>query len=153
FETIRQHLGSDTDGVLLLAASSAASAEPIVHLVQEIYMQKMPPIIMIVEGEESDCKLALEGLDPYVSRRLAWPAEASALVALVPGRRGRGRNFLGTDEESLEDRISRRLLCQTPSLLPMVERIALAASHDVTVLLTGETGTGKTYLARLLHEC
>ena len=37
--------------------------------------------------------------------------------------------------------------------MPLVDRIALAAEHDVTVLLTGETGTGKTHLARLLHDC
>src|SRR6516165_9790189 len=48
--------------------------------------------------------------------------------------------------------IRRRLLTQTPSLLPLVERVALAARHDVTVLLTGETGTGKTFLARLIHD-
>jgi transcriptional regulator with PAS, ATPase and Fis domain len=49
--------------------------------------------------------------------------------------------------------IRRRLNEQTPSLVPMAESLALAASHDVPVLLTGETGTGKTHLARLIHEC
>lgn len=48
--------------------------------------------------------------------------------------------------------LSHQLSEQTPSLLPWAERLALAAQHDVTVLLTGETGTGKTHLARLLHQ-
>src|SRR6516162_808473 len=52
----------------------------------------------------------------------------------------------------MEAEFRRLLLTQTPSLLPMAEPLALAATHDVTVLLTGETGTGKTYLARLIHE-
>jgi len=35
---------------------------------------------------------------------------------------------------------------------PMLERLQVAAQHDVTILLIGETGSGKTHLARLIHE-
>ncbi len=54
---------------------------------------------------------------------------------------------------SVRDVIEAELRERTPSLVPLAERLALAASHDVTVLLTGETGTGKTHLARLIHAC
>lgn len=39
----------------------------------------------------------------------------------------------------------------TPALFPVLENLEQVAKHDVTVLLTGETGTGKTHLAHLLH--
>ena len=73
-------------------------------------------------------------------------------IGIAKDRHSRGRDFTGLDEEPLEDLLTRKLLAQTPSLLPLVERIALAANHDVTVLLNGETGTGKTFLARLVHD-
>jgi DNA-binding NtrC family response regulator len=36
---------------------------------------------------------------------------------------------------------------------PLLRPLALAAAHDLPILLTGESGTGKTFLARVLHEC
>jgi two-component system response regulator HydG len=150
--SIRDRLGPDTDGVLVLTAASAAEAKQAFRLVQEVALQKWPPVILVVAGDEAARTKDLTGLTPYVARQLHWPEDASLLPGLVKERLGHGREFSESAEESLEEVISRRLLSWTPSLLPMVDRIALAGSHDVTVLLTGETGTGKTYLARLVHE-
>jgi DNA-binding NtrC family response regulator len=38
------------------------------------------------------------------------------------------------------------------SLRRMLDDLSIAASHDVTILLIGETGAGKTYLSRLIHD-
>ncbi|MCC6420482.1 MAG: sigma-54-dependent Fis family transcriptional regulator [Gemmataceae bacterium] len=151
FDSIRDYLFRDTDGLLLLAAGSPDDLRAVFHLVQDICLQKLPPVVVILEGGLlSDAHL--EALDPYVARRLHWPADAHTLSQLVRDRTGRGSAFGGTSTASLEELLSRKLLALTPSLLPLVERIALAAQHDVTVLLNGETGTGKTFLARLVHD-
>jgi two-component system response regulator HydG len=151
FDSIRTHLSQQTDGLLLLAASSATESGHILHLVREIYIRKLPPIIMIVASDET---FSLGEVQPYVAQCLRWPHDSARLTQLVHDHLGRVHDFLGTNGvETVEQVISRRLLTQTPSLLPFIERLALAAVHDVTVLLTGETGTGKTHLARLMHDC
>lgn len=47
---------------------------------------------------------------------------------------------------------SRSLVTFTPEMFETMEEIHVAARHNVTVLLIGETGSGKTFLARLIHE-
>jgi DNA-binding NtrC family response regulator len=48
--------------------------------------------------------------------------------------------------------ITRRFETHTPSIKRMLEDLAIAAEKDVTLLLIGETGAGKTYLSNLIHE-
>lgn len=40
----------------------------------------------------------------------------------------------------------------TPAFFPVVDDIIRVANREVTILLVGETGTGKTTLARFVHE-
>jgi DNA-binding NtrC family response regulator len=138
--------------LLLLTASSPVESERVLRLVQEIYLQKLPAVLVIVEAGTPGPGRGLAGLDLYVADRLRWPEDAGRLAGLLRDRLAGQPDLFDSCPETPEDVIARRLLVQTPSLVPLVERVALAAEHDVTVLLTGETGTGKTHLARLLHD-
>ena len=154
FDAIRNHLSPRTGGVLLIAANSPTEYHLTMRLVQEIRLQQWPWRIIVMETEAATNGKPLPSLDGQVTARLRWPAEADQLTGFLKERLGRGRKFLATpEEETLTERIGQRLLGQTPSLSSLAEPLALAATHDMTALLTGETGTGKTYLARLIHEC
>ncbi len=40
----------------------------------------------------------------------------------------------------------------SPQLRRMLDDLVIASAHDVTILLIGETGAGKTYLSSLIHQ-
>jgi hypothetical protein len=80
------------------------------------------------------------------------PADVGGRGAAGSGERGdHGCEGWGPQDGPPAAAGIRGALRQTPSLVPLAERLALAAAHEVTVLLTGETGTGKTNLAALIH--
>ena len=54
--------------------------------------------------------------------------------------------------ETVLSGITRQFETSTPELKQMLERLEVAARHNVTILLIGETGSEKTYLSRLIHE-
>src|SRR5437899_1735445 len=90
FETIRHYLWRDIDGLLLMVAANAAECEQIQRLVQEVYLQKLPQVLLISEGDTLPLQTHLDRLDPYVVNRLRWPDDAERLAALVRERLPRG---------------------------------------------------------------
>ncbi|MFL5243381.1 MAG: sigma 54-interacting transcriptional regulator [Gemmataceae bacterium] len=155
FQAVRDCLGRDTDGVMVLAAATSQDLEQAHRLVQEITILQYPVNSVLIQGENLGTdQPAFISLHQPAIHRFRWPLGSELLTTLIKERVGKGAGFLDDDHsEGISDIISRRLVSHTPSLLPLVERITLTATHDVTVLLTGETGTGKTFLARLMHDC
>jgi DNA-binding NtrC family response regulator len=143
----------DTDGVFLFLAADAADVERIEDTVRELRLQQLPPRLAVLEAEEFTGARRLDSLVPHLDARFAWPGQLRDLNAWVRRSVTPGMPFPDPAAESVPEKIRRRLLAQTPSLAPLADQLDIAAAHDVTVLIEGETGTGKTFLARLIHDC
>jgi two-component system response regulator HydG len=152
-DLLRDRLGQAAGGLVLLAAKEPADVDLIRCLVQEICLQNLQLKVVLIEAAPAASNAGLNLLEDHVARRLSWPKEAPVLADLVRETSGQGQAVPVDGQETLEETIDRQLLRNTPSLRGLSEPIALAASHDVPVLVSGETGTGKTYLARLMHQC
>jgi DNA-binding NtrC family response regulator len=152
FESAGTYLGPHSAGLFVLAVAAAADAEAARRLVREVSLRHWPATFLVAAPAGLVDAEVLAGLDPYVVGRFAWPEGAAALSRRLRDFAGRARPApVPVRDEPLEAMIGRRLLTQTPSLAALARPLALAASYDVTVLLTGETGTGKTFLAQMIH--
>jgi len=65
-------------------------------------------------------------------------------------------NELQLDNQSLQDRIERirfgEILGSSPAMQEVFRKVQRVAGTDITVLVTGETGTGKELIAREIHN-
>lgn len=153
FEDVPSLLTPETDGDLLLLASDPADAAAIETVVRETKVQHLPAVLSVLETDAVRASGKLDCLNQYLGDRFAWPHHSRELTAWAHRALVPGTPFADPATESVAETIRRRLINHTPSLTAMVEQLCIAAAHDVTVLIEGETGTGKTFLAKLVHDC
>ena len=106
------------------------------------------PSQMLLVADRASAETAIEALRGGVSDVLLRPFSTEQLIAAVKGVGG---------ENTVRPRgraraIRRRLVGDTASIQEVRSLIERIAPTPATVLIEGETGTGKELVARLLHE-
>ncbi len=152
FEDLANLVRRDTDGVLLFLASEPADVDRIEVAVRELRLQQLPPRLAILSAEHFAASRRLDALAPQLDANFVWPGHLREFNGWIRRAVVPGTPFPDWQTESSVQRIRGRLLPLTPSLAPLAEQLEIAAAHDVTVLIEGETGTGKTHLAKLIHD-
>jgi two-component system nitrogen regulation response regulator GlnG len=116
---------------------------------------KAPEVAVIVITGYGEIKTAVEAMKLGAYDFLAKPFVLEDFVATVTRALERAK-LLG-ELESLRRRVGAAtaltdLMGRSPIIAAVIEQTQQAARANVTVLLTGETGTGKELLARAIHQ-
>lgn len=128
-------------------------------LVQAISQAGQPiSTIAICDEDRGQWKLSL--LQQGVADFLVRPLDLSRLEFLIQDRTLRAR-FSLRQQAQVSDAPSPGAQALGPNgdflydpreMASMIEDVQTVAPQDTTILITGETGTGKTQLARLIHD-
>ncbi len=124
------------DGLVLLEAIRARDST-------------LPVILVTAQGSERLAVRAMkEGAYDYLVKPYDLDEVGYSVQRAVETRRlrVRARGLV------LEDAVGVRIVGQSPALARVLEATARVAGKDVTVLVRGETGTGKELVATLLHH-
>lgn len=123
-------------------------------LIREIRELGLPTAVVVVTGF-GDLQQAVQAVQLGAADFLAKPIDPDHL-RLVLGRilRERGlQDELAQLRERLQSSFSfRNVLSKSPRMHELFELIGNIAATNSTVLLEGETGTGKEQVARAIHE-
>ncbi len=161
----------ERDGHEIVEAEDGASAlalarqEPFDVVITDLRMPKMdgmtlvrtlrteqPSMEFVVLTAFGDVSTAVEamklGAYDYLQKPVASPAAVRELVAGAIGR----RSELGGTDGSADASPRTTLTFGAPSMQPVVSALAKVAKSGATVLLQGESGSGKEVAARVLHE-
>jgi two-component system response regulator AtoC len=125
----------DMDGIQLLERIRTANAS-------------MPVVLVTAHGSE---RLAVRALKQGAYDYLTKPFDNDELFYTVERAAETHRLRLGERERAIEQRTGVRIIGRSPALMRALETATRVAAKDVTVLVRGETGTGKELVAALLH--
>jgi DNA-binding NtrC family response regulator len=110
--------------------------------------------VILVTGHystDSAVEAIRKGASDYITKPLSIPNLRNRVGALVEEARRR-QAAARLDSELLRASEFQGMVGRSPAMMDVFARIRRVAPHFRTVLITGETGTGKELVARALHQ-
>jgi DNA-binding NtrC family response regulator len=121
-------------------------------LVEKVSRMDFPPEIIVLTAYgsiESAVQVMKKGAYDYLTK----PLEREELLLVV--KRALEKRELRTAGQKFRDHFTRKstegLVAESPGMKQVIETSTKVAQSDATVLIRGETGTGKERIAQLIH--
>jgi len=108
-----------------------------------------PPVEVVMMTAFGTTESAVEAMKAGAADYLLKPFAMDELCLRV--RRLLEKSSAEAKARRLQDRLTPRLVARSPRMVQAVEAARRVAGSNSTVLLLGESGTGKTQLARYIH--
>ena len=120
----------------------------------DLLAKKSSKTYIIVVTDHENSSLPLDRLKGYAHRTLTRPVDADEICGLVTEavRQQASRDGACTNGEIPVPLEFEGMLGGSLPMREVFQRILEAASEDISVLITGETGTGKDMVASAIHK-
>ncbi len=124
------------------------------HVMEEIHKKNLPVTVIVLTGPKS-IDQAVQAMRLGAYDILSKPVDGHHLRLVVQRvlRERRLQDEVAALREQLQDRYSfRNIISKSPCMHAVFELIANVAPTNTTVLIEGETGTGKEQVAIAIHQ-
>ncbi|WP_373500528.1 sigma-54-dependent transcriptional regulator [Desulfococcus sp.] len=125
------------------------------HALLEALQTSHPEVFVLVVTGSSNIEDAVKAMKSGAYDYILKPFVFNSIIAVIEGIIG-FKNASGRAEPLRESRRNgltfRNIVGQDPAMTELYERIDALATTNATVLITGETGTGKDLTAKAIHD-
>jgi two-component system response regulator HydG len=128
------------------------------ELLEEIYAQ-FPKIPVVIITAVDEVEVALKAVKLGAYEFIIKPPNTDRLFLTI--KRALGKRLLETERDSLrkalsdekpEQKVFSDIITDSPQMFKVFELTEIFAPTNETVLISGETGTGKDLMARKIHD-
>ena len=140
----------------LLLTSAGGPEDPELNLVRKVRTEHSSlPVIVLIENSDAETMGTISELSPFAC--IEKPLKIDQMMSTVQ-RAVDFQGLLDSDSVNLNLQLESTyqfdgIVAESPVMKSVCDMVSRVAGTDVTVLVTGEKGTGKSLIAKTLHGC